>query len=343
MVKKILLKLLTPYAWLRNKRRYKRKVNRIKRNLSLKKDQKYINSSISYYKQFGIKLNPLWHILYANANGKQKQKYIPEDIFYFKIEPILNNEEYYWTYSNKMLFHRVLNVSSLDLIYKLKGNLYDSDFNIMHHNLFNELSGPFIAKKMIDSQGGKGIKKIETPGNLLNYLNSHDNIIIQRYLQQHPFFQKLNETSLNTIRVISLSMNNKINVLSAVLRMGRTGSIVDNLSSGGLTIGIDKSGYTRNFLFDKNFQRYEHTHPDSNVTISSKKIPGFKAMMELTKELHKKVPFIGLVSWDMAIDSEGNIIVLEMNIKEQGINLHQLNNGELFGSRTDEVLRECFN
>ena len=42
------------------------------------------------------------------------------------------------------------------------------------------------------------------------------------------------------------------------------------------------------------------------------------------------MPYFRIISWDIAIDKNGNFILIEYNIKGQDINFHQLNNGPVF-------------
>ena len=49
-----------------------------------------------------------------------------------------------------------------------------------------------------------------------------------------------------------------------------------------------------------------------------------------------------MISWDFAVDINAEPILIEINLRFQGINGGQLCNGPLFGDLTDEILREVF-
>ena len=44
----------------------------------------------------------------------------------------------------------------------------------------------------------------------------------------------------------------------------------------------------------------------------------------------------------MAADEEGDVLLIEANMRKGGINLHQFDNGLLFGNLTKRVLDEVF-
>ena len=57
-------------------------------------------------------------------------------------------------------------------------------------------------------------------------------------------------------------------------------------------------------------------------------------------ELHKRVPFLGILSWDLTIDKDGFITIIEMNTTGQSAWFPQFANGEpLFGKNTPQMLK----
>ena len=79
------------------------------------------------------------------------------------------------------------------------------------------------------------------------------NFIIQKYIDQHHWFARFNESSLNTVRVLTYRRikNEEAVVLHRLLRAGRPGSVVDNQASGGIACAIDTDGRLMSFGIDK--------------------------------------------------------------------------------------------
>jgi hypothetical protein len=46
-----------------------------------------------------------------------------------------------------------------------------------------------------------------------------------------------------------------------------------------------------------------------------------------------------LASWDIGLAPGAEPVLIEVNLLGQGLNLHQANNGPIFGELTDEIAR----
>lgn len=121
-----------------------------------------------------------------------------------------------------------------------------------------------IVKPSVDSNSGRGVvvftkndkgvfcssKGIKFDRAFLE--NCGDNVIIQECLMQHPFMSRFNSSSVNTLRIATYRSvkDNTVHVLSTVIRMGATGSDVDNLHSGGHMVGVSENGILDDFCVD---------------------------------------------------------------------------------------------
>lgn len=68
-------------------------------------------------------------------------------------------------------------------------------------------------------------------------------------MKQHADIAKLNSSSVNTVRVLSLLSENGVKVYSTILRMGIDGAKVANASSGGITCGINADGTLKEYAY----------------------------------------------------------------------------------------------
>ena len=140
-----------------------------------------------------------------------------------------------------------------------------------------------------------------------------------------------------TIRILSLLSDNGVKIYSSVIRMGINGSKVDNASSGGITCGIKKDGHLNSYAYSAAGEKYD-IHPTSKIKFDDITIPNFQKAKELVTNLHPTIPMFRLVSWDIAIDEEGEPILIEANLKYGELDFHQLNNGPVFGEDTEKIL-----
>ena len=203
-----------------------------------------------------------------------------------------------------------------------------------------------VIKRATESEGGHGV--YFCPGHdrekaLEIFSEIQGDIVIQKVFTQHPQLAALNPTSVNTIRIVTLLSNNTVQVRSILLRMGMNSSRVDNLCSGGITCGITESGQLKKYAYRADGERFT-VHPNTGITFEGYPIPSWRKAMDLVVSVAPRLPQFRLVSWDVGIDEQGETVFIEGNLKYGQLDLHQLNNGPLFGSDTisilDEVLRK---
>ena len=123
--------------------------------------------------------------------------------------------------------------------------------------------------------------------------------------------------------------------------MGINGAKVDNASSGGITIGVKSDGSLNSKAFAADGKSYD-SHPTSNVKFDTVTIPKYERILDLIKLEAQRFPHFRLISWDIAIDSDENPVLIEANFKYGELEFHQLNNGPIFGDETEEILSEIF-
>ena len=205
-----------------------------------------------------------------------------------------------------------------------------------------------IVKKAEDSMAGTGVTFVESTDDAYEKIVSigkkHKcDIIIQRKLTQHAEYAKFNSSSVNTLRIYSiLQKDGNAKIYSSVLRMGVGNAKVDNYGAGGVSCGINPDGTLKKYAYNKHGERTEK-HPHSGIVFEGCKLLSYDKAVELVKKAHLTLPHFRSVSWDIAINEDGNPVLIEANLCRGSIDLLQLNNGPLFGQDTKEILDEVFN
>ena len=152
--------------------------------------------------------------------------------------------------------------------------------------------------------------------------------------------------SINTLRLVTVfsKKENTVIPLSAVMRVGAHGNVVDNWAAGGLAIGVDMvNGCLQGDGFYKHGQGTRtRVHPDSNVLFDGYRIPFFhEAIIEAT-QLHRHLLPIMVIGWDIAITPDGPLFVEGNDNMEISIN-QEVNGGlrEPFESIVSSFHRFC--
>lgn len=298
------------------------------------------------------KINTLFHNFYTDKTGIFCRDYIPDDIYDAYIDPYFNcAEEAVWI-DNKCFYERYFPaVKQPETIARRINNFWFVDGKIVSEQdifaLLQKENAVFV-KEAVESMGGHGVTFIENKGETYadelkkTVAQIRSDIVIQKPLKQHAVLSHLNESSVNTVRCISLLKDSgEVRIYSSILRMGVRGAKVDNASSGGITTGITQDGKLKKVAYTKYGEKCE-AHPTSGVVFDSYDIPGYEKVIETVKKAHWMVPRFRLVSWDFCIDEAGEPVLIEANLHRGELDFHQLNNGPLFGEDTVEILEKVF-
>ena len=143
----------------------------------------------------------------------------------------------------------------------------------------------------------------------LKGLMSGSKFLLQELLHQHSSMSSIYPKSINTIRLQTVynRRENKIEVLSPLLRVGTGKNSVDNWAKGGLAIGIDvEKGVLRKYGFYKPaYGTKTDIHPDTGVVFQGYHIPYMAETIDYATRFHKHFKEIHSIGWDIAITENG--------------------------------------
>lgn len=303
----------------------------------------------AYFGRYGLKTRTDWHNYYTFMTGHFSEKYIPADIMYTTIVPYLNYMPFELAYQDKNNYEAILPcVEKPKTIMKRKHGFYEVGGRIANFNAAIEICSNLkeaIIKPTINSCQGRDVKlfsttngKLEDGRSIEQFLAGYgEDFIVQERVRQHPFLMSLNESSLNTMRILTLRIENDIQVLSSAIRIGGKGSITDNGYGGGFCTGLNMEGK----LHPQGYRLTtgEHINQLQNGRrLEGLKVPNFDKVIEKTKECALMLPYLRIIGWDFTLDEAGNPVFIEMNTLP-GIYIMQLCNGPVFGDLTDALLK----
>ncbi len=366
---KITKKIINAFLTRKTVKTYDDKINKIYNSLNSHKQIINISANdIAAHKKkwndFGVTVKPLWLKVFSSVNKKVDINYVPESIYYSEIEPRLNNRMLALSYSDKNFYDTYYTSADLfpeTVLRKIDGVIYTKEFKprVLNKNEFEQLLSPnevLVLKDTLDTGGGVSVKLFErTNDKFIDKLSGEEltpefleknygrDFVLQKFISQHPFFAAFNTSSLNTLRIFTYRSvtSEEIIILHSVIRIGKTGSVVDNQASGGISCGIDRTGKLNDFAIDK----FGKKQSESNGIKFSEagKVPMFEEMSAVVTEIAAQNYYSRLLGFDITIDSSNKIRIIEINNSNMEINFLQMNNGSLFGSYTDEVINYCLN
>jgi len=319
-----------------------------------KLNKEEIKIAKAYWKSKGFKLdNTIWHQYYKGATGNFVKEYVPHDIFSSHIAPSLNQKIQWPALLDKNLSYNLfkgykqpkLVISNINGFYFHNGEII-SELEAVQ--ICSKSSSKLVVKPSIESGGGfmvnvlsiQDIVEEEIVEHIINMFKSYNrDFVVQEFVEQSPVMAKLNKSSLNTLRIMSYLNNGGVHIVSSVLRIGNAGKSTDNFATGGVACGVKNTGRLKEIGFIQDGTTLTKT--TSGIVLKEVLIPNYNNVLKMVELLHKRVPYFRIISWDIGIDKNNDAILIEYNTYNQSTKIHQIVNGPLFGTFTNEILAEA--
>ncbi len=274
-----------------------------------------------------------WLYVYTLIHGSFREGWIPDNYLGRIVMPAVNGPlrfvADYKTFSNIVLSTDALP----DIAYYIEGALYDRAMSPIDARQIRDLlpAGQCdVFAKQDDSLRGIGVQRISCDALNDEFFHGFGNCVIQSPIEQHPFFDEFTSKSVATIRVNTVrEPDGSFTKRIAYLRFGHgdTAWIQAN-SSVQISIltddgDLDPIGYDQDFLSCT-------AHPDTGVPFENKRVPKIADAVATCIDLHSKVPHFGMIGWDVTIDRDEKVKVMEWNIDHPGIKLAEPTIGPCF-------------
>jgi hypothetical protein len=263
--------------------------------------------------------------------------------WYNEIRGKTNPKNQLYSLENKALCDVYFPQLSFPEVYlrRLNGSYFDKEMNYLTKDEAKKLLctyKEFVIKPSIGTEQGEGVKKISMKEDYdLDALFSEEgkDFIAQEVLKQAPEIECLNPTSLNCFRVTTMFMENKFGY-STALKVGKIGAVRDNWNSG-YWVNVNNDGRCSKYGYDYNMNPHEKT--DNGIVLEDLQMPRFQEMIAYLETMHKKLfPNCGVIGWDVTIDMDYKVRIIEYNLWDPGTNIEQFVCGDFFKPFRDQML-----
>lgn len=175
----------------------------------------------------------------------------------------------------------------------------------------------FFAKPIMGSFGeGTAIVQTDSESDAEKIFSKFksDKMILEEIISQHEIIKSFCPDTLNTVRINTfLDVHGAVHILAASGRFGRLGTIVDNYSSGGHTVTVNpKTGIIISDGINKAHERTPK-HPDTGKVFKGFQYPFWEKVRAAVTKMARLIPSVHHVGWDIAINSEGEVELVEAN------------------------------
>ena len=336
-------KTLGLYKFHQSHRREARRILRLLETRHGKADPANLRLAETYARDvFGNLLYAPWLRVYTAFNGTFKEGWIPDNFYGSVVVP--NMKGWYGKISGLKTISRLLFDSDAfpDVAYFANGLFFTRDnVAIPDHEVGNVVFRDCerIVFKQDGSKQGKGVMVLDRATFNASAIRALGNGVMQKFIIQHPVFSQFAAKSVATLRFTTVvDDHGGISVRACFLRLGRVDdthvqadrdvSVPIDLSTGTLR----RAGYLNDWLAID-------AHPDSHVKFSGVQIPAFSACVLKVLELHRKIPFARCVGWDLTVDIDGNVQVMEWNGEHNDVKFSEATQGPCFSDLNWEQLR----
>lgn len=310
---------------------------------------------LEYWKPVFKLGTPMAYRLYSEYCGKTK--FLVSENCASKIDLVLNPSRYIGYYQDKNNFDKIVGLKNMPgtILRIIDCEFVDRDYNSVNsisEELFESLienEGNLILKQSVDSDSGRSVMLFHKTGNghyykgsvkltLEFFKESGKNVILQRAIEQHPDISIFNNSSVNTLRIVTYKSvtTNEVHILSTVIRIGANGSEIDNMHAGGRMVRVDMNGKLAKTAFDQYGRRYSE-HNGIRFDSEEYTIPNFDKAIELAKKIAEEVRPLRLIQHDISIDRNGNPVCIEFNVRGFPCWVAQFTGTPAFGEFTDEI------
>ncbi len=291
---------------------------------------------------FGRKHFAPWLYVYAAVAGGFKEGWVPENYYGSVVVPKLQGH-YGRVAALRSLTAVILQSDSFpDLLAYANGVFFDTAYRFVSpgaacDQLFKDQER--VIFKLDHPLQGRGIHFFTRESFSVDQIQRLGNGLFQRVVRPHGLFDKFAKQSVATIRMTTVYEDDgEVSLRACYLRLG-SGDETHVQSPSQIRVPINvKSGafhdvgYTAEWLETR-------VHPTSHMAFSGNVIPVFEACVRTVTELHRKVPYARCIGWDVTVDREENVQLLEWNAGHNGHSFPEATQGPCFADLGWEKMR----
>ena len=256
--------------------------------------------------RFGADFQDYWNYDFLNLSAVGKEQFVVDKLRYGYSDLLCDLDDVKLAANKYQCYQR------LQSYYKRKVIACHSKEDLEQFSSFVRKYHTFIYKP-IDAACGKGVRKLTLAGDEVEEF-FYDNIakgafVIEQLIKQHGDMACLHPQSVNTIRILTFALKDRVEIVAASLRMGVGDSVADNAGSGGVFASIDsETGIVISKACNYRGGKYIK-HPDTGVIIPGFQVPAWNELTKMAKQIARELKNTAMVSWDFAYSTEGWVLV----------------------------------
>lgn len=331
------------------KRRITKNFKDLEHHRKLTKEQK--KEVDDFYVDMIGRTVPLYcHEYFYSRTGVFAKEYVPNNFYHCELLPRANVRQLMRAYGDKNMCDFLFPKENIahTILKNMNGYFYYEGRPVSEEEAVTLCQNmeKVIIKPSCESQGHSvqlfsvkdGITDLKGKSIGQLFKDYKKDFLIQDWVRQHKDMAALNPTSVNTMRILSYRSGMEVLIIYSVVRIGRSGSVIDNQCAGGISTTIDKDGKLGKYAFG-GYTEDNVDRTDTGVVLDGYQLPSYGKAVEMVKRLHLMLPFFNLVGWDVAIQENGEPVLIEYNTSP-GLSQSAFKSG--MGENTERIIRELW-
>lgn len=283
--------------------------------------------------KLGSKAYSPWLYVYSAMNNKFYEGWIPDNYYGAVIVPKFKGK--YGELGDRKALTNILFESNLfpDLLYIVNGLYMTPNQLVLSKDEAIKILTKSDSKLVFKTEGssqGRGVQIMDSNEDNFEIIEKLDNGVFQKFIKQHSFFSEMTSNSVATLRMTTaVDKEGNVSLRACYLRIGRDDDdIVKSKSHLRIPVNLE-TGDLYDFGYTTDWKPITE-HPDTNYVFKGKQIPFYKECKDKILKLHSKVPFVRIIGWDVVIDSNNQIQVMEFNGGHNDIKFSEATQGPIF-------------
>ena len=126
--------------------------------------------------------------------------------------------------------------------------------------------------------------------------------MLQPFVKQHEFMAGLNPDTVNIVRIVTFHTGKRTFYVPPMLVYSRGDTEVCNSDQGSYYVGMSKEGVIEEKAIDQKNCRM------IPCSVAGMTLPYFRELVDLVLTLHKAIPELFTVGWDVALTEDGPLV-----------------------------------
>jgi hypothetical protein len=345
------VKSLIKYSWLNlSRRRFDRRHASEARQMQLAVEQRrgrtdpaQLRLADAYARDvYGDICYAPWLRAYTAFNGRFKEGWIPDNYYGWVVVPKLKGM--YGKVSHLKPLARLLFQDDAfpDIGYYVNGMFFTAGHVAVPEREVADwvfATTDKVAFKLDHSMQGRGVFIMDRKSFDVARIKRLGNGVFQRFIRQHASFGRFESKAVATVRFTTVvDDRGDISLRACFLRLGRAQDTYIRPASE-VCVPVDlASGRLAREAYTSDWTALD-AHPDSHTRFEGVVLPNYAACTRKVIELHKKVPYARCVGWDLTVDTDDQVMVMEWNAEHNDVKFSEATQGPCFADLGWQRLR----